>query len=196
MSLTDAAALRALLERHGFSFSRALGQNFLTAAWVPERIAQSAGLGEDVGVLEIGPGVGCLTEQLARRAGRVLAVEKDESLRGVLSETLKEVFPGKTPVTVMGLLRDKAAGPILAHVKEYAVEVLTVTVPNPRMLTADELKEKFLDAGIGPVKAMDSIEEAVKEGLTLTEEKGTFLLVTGSFYMVSHARRILMEMGK
>lgn len=88
MSLTDAAALRALLERHGFSFSRALGQNFLTAAWVPERIAQSAGLGEDVGVLEIGPGVGCLTEQLARRAGRVLAVEKDESLRGVLSETL------------------------------------------------------------------------------------------------------------
>lgn len=88
MLLTDAEALRALLERHGFSFSRGLGQNFLTAAWVPERIAESAALDRDTLAFEIGPGVGCLTEQLSRRAGKVLAVEKDESLRGVLAETL------------------------------------------------------------------------------------------------------------
>ncbi len=88
MLLTDADALRALLSRHGFSFSRALGQNFLTAAWVPERIAESAMLDRDTLAFEIGPGVGCLTEQLARRAGKVLSVEKDEALRGVLAETL------------------------------------------------------------------------------------------------------------
>jgi 16S rRNA (adenine1518-N6/adenine1519-N6)-dimethyltransferase len=86
--LTDARELRALLERHGFSFSRSLGQNFLTAAWVPERIAAHAALGKDALAVEIGPGVGCLTVELARRAGKVLAVEKDESLRPVLTETL------------------------------------------------------------------------------------------------------------
>ncbi len=88
MLLTDARELRALLERHGFSFSRSLGQNFLTAAWVPERIAAHAALGKDALAVEIGPGVGCLTVELARRAGKVLAVEKDESLRPVLTETL------------------------------------------------------------------------------------------------------------
>jgi 16S rRNA (adenine1518-N6/adenine1519-N6)-dimethyltransferase len=47
-----------LLERHGFRFSKSMGQNFLTASWVPERIAQAAGLDEAAGVLEIGPGIG------------------------------------------------------------------------------------------------------------------------------------------
>ena len=88
MNLTNIGEIRALLERHGFRFSKSMGQNFLTAAWVPERIAESAGLGPDVGVLEVGPGVGCLTEQLSLRAGRVLSVELDTALKGVLSETL------------------------------------------------------------------------------------------------------------
>ena len=88
MLLTDENALRALLERHGFSFSRSLGQNFLTAAWVPERIAEHAALDENTLAVEIGPGVGCLTVELARRAGKTLAIEKDETLQGVLAETL------------------------------------------------------------------------------------------------------------
>ena len=88
--LTNIREVTALLERHGFRFSKSLGQNFLTAAWVPERIADEALLSPDDGVLEVGPGVGCLTAELAKRAGRVLALELDERLRGVLSETLKE----------------------------------------------------------------------------------------------------------
>ena len=88
MELTDYNEIRALLTRHGFRFSKSMGQNFLTAAWVPERIAESARLDADTAVLEIGPGVGCLTEQLAERAGRVLCVELDRSLKGVLDETL------------------------------------------------------------------------------------------------------------
>ena len=78
--LTNYGEVMALLRRHGFRFSKSLGQNFLTAAWVPERIAESAGLDSGDGVLEVGPGVGCLTEQLARRAGKVLALELDERL--------------------------------------------------------------------------------------------------------------------
>ena len=88
MDLCDYGQMRALLADAGFHFSKAKGQNFLTAAWVPERIAAEAGLGPADGVVEIGPGVGCLTEQLARRAGRVLAYEVDGALRPVLARTL------------------------------------------------------------------------------------------------------------
>ena len=88
MNLTDYNEIRGLLARHGFRFSKSMGQNFLTAGWVPERIAESAGLDRETAVLEIGPGVGCLTAQLAQRAGKVLAVELDRSLEPVLAETL------------------------------------------------------------------------------------------------------------
>ena len=90
MNLTDYNEIRALLSRHGFRFSKSLGQNFLTAAWVPERIADEAGLDENTGVVEIGPGVGCLTAQLAKRAGKVAAIELDKALLPVLRETLAD----------------------------------------------------------------------------------------------------------
>ena len=88
MNLTNINEIHELLSRHGFRFSKSLGQNFLTAAWVPEQIADAAGLDEDTGVLEVGPGIGCLTEQLSERAGKVLSVELDNALRPVLAETL------------------------------------------------------------------------------------------------------------
>ena len=88
MNLTDYNEIRALLARHGFRFSKSLGQNFLTAAWVPERIAEEAGPDEHTGVVEIGPGIGCLTAELARRAGKVAAIELDRALLPVLKETL------------------------------------------------------------------------------------------------------------
>lgn len=86
--LTDINYIRDLLGRQGFRFSKSKGQNFLVADWVPRGIAESAGLDENTGVLEIGPGVGCLTAELSRRAGKVVAVELDERLRPILAETL------------------------------------------------------------------------------------------------------------
>jgi 16S rRNA (adenine1518-N6/adenine1519-N6)-dimethyltransferase len=88
MNLTDINDIRALLSRHGFRFSKALGQNFLCADWVPAETAVAAGLDDGTGVLEVGPGVGCLTAALARRAKRVVSIELDERLRPVLAETL------------------------------------------------------------------------------------------------------------
>lgn len=88
MGLTDINCIRELLGRHGFRFSKAKGQNFLVADWVPRDIAESAGLDEKTGVLEIGPGVGCLTAELSRRAGKVVTVELDKSLKPVLEETV------------------------------------------------------------------------------------------------------------
>jgi len=90
MNLTDIDAIKALLARHGFHFSKSLGQNFLTASWVPEDIAASACLDGETGVLEIGPGIGCLTQELSKLAGKVVSVELDKALRPILAETLAD----------------------------------------------------------------------------------------------------------
>lgn len=88
MNLTNINEIKELLSRHGFHFSKSMGQNFLTAAWVPQQIAEEAMLDENTGVIEVGPGIGCLTEQLSARAGKVVAVELDKALKPVLKETL------------------------------------------------------------------------------------------------------------
>ena len=88
MDLCDRREIQALLERHGFRFSKAMGQNFLIEGWVPRDIAESSGADPDTGVLEIGPGIGPLTQQLVRRAGRVVSVELDARLYPVLRETM------------------------------------------------------------------------------------------------------------
>ncbi len=82
--------MKPLLAEHGFHFSKAKGQNFLIANWVPERIAEDAGVDASVGVLEIGPGIGPLTQQLALRAGKVCAVELDHRLEPILKLTVGE----------------------------------------------------------------------------------------------------------
>ena len=89
MDLCDRREIQTLLERHGFHFSKAMGQNFLIESWVPRDIADSCGADEGTGVLEIGPGIGPLTQQLARRAGKVVSVELDARLYPVLRETMR-----------------------------------------------------------------------------------------------------------
>ncbi|WP_031475151.1 16S rRNA (adenine(1518)-N(6)/adenine(1519)-N(6))-dimethyltransferase RsmA [Agathobaculum desmolans] len=90
MNLCDIETIRAVLGRHGFHFSKSLGQNFLTDASVPRRIAEQSGAAETGCVVEVGPGMGCLTDELCRRAARVVAVELDRALLPVLAETLSE----------------------------------------------------------------------------------------------------------
>lgn len=89
-NLSDLNTVRAVLSRHGFSFSKALGQNFLIDNTVCPRMAEAAVLSPEDGVLEIGPGIGVLTAQLGLRAKKVVAVELDKRLLPVLSETLGE----------------------------------------------------------------------------------------------------------
>ena len=88
MDLCNGNDIKALLARHGFRFSKSMGQNFLIEGWVPRDIAEASGADSGCGVLEIGPGIGPLTVQLARRAGQVAAVELDRALLPILSETL------------------------------------------------------------------------------------------------------------
>ena len=80
MDLCDIQQIKALLSRHGFHFSKSMGQNFLVEDWVPRDIAEASGASPSCGVLEVGPGIGPLTQELSRRAGRVVSVELDRSL--------------------------------------------------------------------------------------------------------------------
>ena len=90
MNLCDRNEIQELLRRHGFRFSKSMGQNFLIESWVPEDIAAASGADRQTGVLEIGPGIGPLTQQLARRAGKVVSVELDRRLYPVLRETMAD----------------------------------------------------------------------------------------------------------
>ncbi len=116
MNLCDMREIRGLLTRHGFRFSKSMGQNFLIADWVPREIAGASGADKTCGVLEIGPGIGPLTVQLAQRAGRVAAVELDRALLPILAETLSgcgnvEVVPGDImKLDLPALLQEKLPG--------------------------------------------------------------------------------------
>ncbi|MBP1563100.1 MAG: 16S rRNA (adenine(1518)-N(6)/adenine(1519)-N(6))-dimethyltransferase RsmA [Oscillospiraceae bacterium] len=90
MELTDIGVIKDLFSRHGFSFSKTLGQNFLINPSACPKIAEMGGCGENVCAIEIGTGVGVLTKELAKRCDKVVAVELDERLKPVLEETLAE----------------------------------------------------------------------------------------------------------
>ena len=90
MGLCDIHVIKEVLSRHGFHFSKSLGQNFLTAQWVPERIAAECGVDKNSCALEVGPGMGCLTNELSKQAEKVVAIELDRALFPVLEETLAD----------------------------------------------------------------------------------------------------------
>lgn len=88
--LSDIGTIKEILGRHGFTFSKSLGQNFLINPSVCPRMAELSGAAQGVGVIEIGPGIGVLTNELCALADKVVAVELDRRLLPVLEETLAE----------------------------------------------------------------------------------------------------------
>jgi len=183
MELTNYPEITALLRRHGFRFSKSMGQNFLTATWVPERIADESGVTAADGVLEVGPGIGCLTEQLSLRAGKVLALELDRRLEAVLAETLS----GRDNVDVVFADARKADLPALCreHLGERPWKVcanLPYNVTTP-LLTA------FLEAGcFESVTVM--VQKEVAERICARPGTGAY----GAFTVLAewHAERELL----
>ena len=116
INVCDINVMKPLLNQHGFHFSKAKGQNFLIAPWVPQSIAEEAGVDETAGVLEIGPGIGPLTQQLALRAKKVCAVELDERLKPILAltvgefENLEIIWSDVLKQDVAALVKEKFAG--------------------------------------------------------------------------------------
>lgn len=116
MDLCNPKEIKALLGRHGFHFSKSKGQNFLIQSWVPQQAAEASGAAPGVGVLEIGPGIGPLTVQLAQQAGKVVSVELDRSLLPILEETVGgydnvEIVPGDVmKLNIPQLVEEKFQG--------------------------------------------------------------------------------------
>ena len=116
IDVCDIQVMRPLLAEYGFHFSKAKGQNFLIARWVPEQIAEDAGVDRTVGVLEIGPGIGPLTQQLCLRAKKVCAVELDKRLQPILDLTVGEfdnleiVWDDILKQNVSALVQEKFSG--------------------------------------------------------------------------------------
>ena len=129
MNLCDELTIRMLLELHGFHFSKSMGQNFLIDPQIPADIAAASQADETCGVLEIGPGIGPLTAELAQRAGKVVAVELDRALLPVLAETMApypnvEVVPGdvlKLDLTAIAAEKFQGLTPIVCANLPYNV---------------------------------------------------------------------------
>lgn len=150
MDLCNRNDIQALLERHGFHFSKALGQNFLIDGSVPLQIAEACEADETTGVLEIGPGIGPLTQQLAKRAGKVVSVELDRRLYPVLAETMAafdnftlvegdimkcdlaalvtEHFPGLRPILCANLPYNITTPLLTRIVESHLFESVTVLI--------------------------------------------------------------------
>ncbi len=149
MNLAHPSELKTLLGRHGFSFSKSLGQNFLIDENVLNKILNAADLNKDTCALEIGPGAGTLTRKLAENAKQALAIEIDKALIPVLSESLaefdnatvinqdvmevdlsavtKDVF-GDAPFCVVANLPYYITTPIIMNLLESNLPVKTMTV--------------------------------------------------------------------
>ena len=116
IDVCNPGVIRELLAKYGFHFSKSKGQNFLTQRWVPERIAEASGIDKACGVVEIGPGFGPLTQELCLRAGKVVAIEVDQTLRPVLQETVGEfsnleiLFADALKTDLPALTAEKLAG--------------------------------------------------------------------------------------
>ena len=150
MERNDKAAIEALLRRHGFHFSKSMGQNFLINPDIPAAIAESSHADETNGVLEIGPGIGALSSQLCRRAGKVVAVELDRTLLPILDETMadfdnfevvsadilktdiptlvREKFARLTPIVCANLPYNITTPVITALIESRCFESITVLV--------------------------------------------------------------------
>ncbi|HEL0678200.1 16S rRNA (adenine(1518)-N(6)/adenine(1519)-N(6))-dimethyltransferase RsmA [Streptococcus equi subsp. zooepidemicus] len=90
MRIADYSVTKAILDRYGFTFKKSFGQNFLTDTNILQKIVDTAEIDKSVNVIEIGPGIGALTEFLAERAAEVMAFEIDERLVPILADTLRD----------------------------------------------------------------------------------------------------------
>ncbi len=148
-NLSDISVVKDLLNRHGFKFSKALGQNFLINPSVCPRMADACGADENTGVIEVGPGFGVLTAELAKKAKKVVSIELDERLLPVLDETLADfdnveiINSDVLKVDLHKLIEEKFKGmkvaicanlpyyitsPIIMHLLESRLPVENITV--------------------------------------------------------------------
>ena len=191
--LSDLSTMREILSRHGFTFSKALGQNFLINPSVCPRMAELCGADAESGVLEIGPGMGVLTRELAKRSKKTVAVELDTRLLPVLAETLadypnasvvqgdvmkldlhrliKEEFPGMQ-VAVCANLPYYITSPVIMKILEEKLPITALTVMVQKE-AADRICAKPGTRACGAVSA--AVQYYAEPEILFQVSRGSFL---------------------
>lgn len=122
MRIADYSVTRAVLERHGFTFKKSFGQNFLTDTNILQKIVDTAEIDKNVNVIEIGPGIGALTEFLAENAAEVMAFEIDDRLIPILADTLRDFDNVKV------INEDILKSDLQSRIKEFANPDLPIKI--------------------------------------------------------------------
>jgi len=173
MNLTSKKDIKHILEKYNIKPSKKFGQNFLVDEEILQKIARTANIGPNDIVLEIGPGIGTLTEELAKKAKRVIAVEKDERMVEILRETLKkykniEIVKGdvlKIPITNKQYLAD-----------EYKL------VANLPFYVAAPIIRKFLEEENPPKEMVLMVQKEVGQRICAKPPEMSLLAVSVQFY--------------
>ena len=177
-NLSDINTIKKILSHHGFTFSKGLGQNFIIDSEVCPKISESAEPDENTAVIEIGAGIGVLTVELAKRAGKVISFELDKRLLPILNETLDKL--SNVEVINEDILRADLAG-ILA---EKCVDMKVVVAANlPYYITSPVimmlLENKF---GIDSITVMVQKEAAIRLCAPVGTREGGAVTVAVNYY--------------
>lgn len=179
---------KEILVKHGFSFKKSLGQNFIIDTNILQQIVHVADIDEQVGVIEVGPGIGALTEQLAKKAGKVLAIEIDQRLIPVLKETLSPY--SNVHVVHQDVLKSDLALLIKEHLGEY--KRISVVANLPYYVTTPILLH-FLEAGLQFENIVVMIQKEVAERIAAnpgTKDYGSLTIAIQYYAQATIAKTI------
>ena len=192
-TLTDLSTIRDLCARYDFALSKGFGQNFIINPGICPRIAEAAGIGPGWGALEVGPGIGVLTKELAQRAAKVVSIEVDERLPPLLAETMagvenfKLVLQDVLKVDLRALIEEEFPGmpvAVCANLPYYITSPIVMKLLGDRLpiqnLTVMVQKEAADRLAAAPgTRASSAISCAVSYYAT---SKLMFTAAPGSFY--------------
>lgn len=179
---------KAILEKHGFSFKKSLGQNFLIDPNVLVNIVSHAGLSKKTGVIEIGPGIGALTEHLARAAGKVVAFEIDGRLLPVLKDTLSPY--DNITVVHQDILEVDLHAALVEHFEGYDEIVVVANLP---YYVTTPIIMKFLLEKVPITGMVIMMQKEVADRITAvpgTKAYGS-LSIAIQYYMDAHVAMIV-----
>lgn len=178
--------IRDVLKKHGFTFKKSLGQNFLTDENLLDSIAEAAGIGKSDTVVEIGCGAGTLTRALSKLAGRVYAYEIDRDLRPVLAETLAGCE--NTEVIFRDFSKENL-GELYREIGEYTV------VANLPYYVTTPIVTRLLEEGAGVRGVCVMVQQEVAERFAAKEDTPEYGAITAAIALRGTAK-IVKKVGR
>ena len=182
MRIADYSVTRAVLERHGFTLKKSFGQNFLTDTNILQKIVDTAEIDENVNVIEIGPGIGALTEFLAENAAEVMAFEIDERLIPILADTLRDFENVKI------INEDILKSDLQARIKEFTNPELPIkVVANLPYYITTPILMRLIESGISFSEFVVMMQREVADRISAQPNSKSYgsLSIAVQYYMTA-----------